>query len=232
MILLSEAAAVATGDFDSSALKKMKAELTINNPEILKRTQLGLSLMGMAPTIKMFKLSKDGETLTMPIGYAETAMKYLTDFDPITDLVDIRSIGKPLKTKFTGKLRPYQREALNALKQPTIGVISAPTGSGKTVLMCALIAKKKVSTLVLVNTIELANQFKANLLKFTDLEDEEIHIISGGVRFQLKPVTIALLQSMHKMDKDLFELVNENMGMVPFPLGISLVECALRFQDY
>jgi superfamily II DNA or RNA helicase len=208
MILLNECASIPLAEIDKVVLKQFKKDLTINNPEVVKRVQLGLSLMKIAPTLKLYDVEQN--VLSIPIGYAETALRLLQDIQ----IADKRTGGKSVKIEFSGQLRKYQQEALDALDAPSIGVISAPTGSGKSVLMCALIAKKAVTTLVLVNTIELANQFKDNLLKFTDLQDDDVSIIASGIKFKLKPVTIALLQSMHKMDPRLLEIINDNMGMV------------------
>ena len=210
MILLSDNASLALSDVDKSLVDKFKRDLTIDNPEILKRIQLGLSLMRISPTIKLYNLSENNEILTVPIGYTEELLKALDK----PNIIDKRSLGKPIKLSFNGNLRDYQLTAVDSLDKPSIGVISAPTGSGKSVMMCALIAKKAVSTLVLVNTIELANQFKKNVLKFTSLSEDDISIISGNTKFKVKPVTIALLQSMHKLSDSLLEALNENIGMV------------------
>jgi superfamily II DNA or RNA helicase len=154
----------------------------------------------------------DPTTLKVPIGYVEQLSNFVK-IDP-TQLYDRRTQGITQNSKFVGELRPYQERAINALDKSSIGVISAPTGSGKTAMMCALIARKNVSTLVLVNTLELAQQFKASLLKFTDLAENDVHIIQSGATFKLPAVTIALLQSMATMDDIKYRAINTTVGMV------------------
>ena len=53
-----------------------------------------------------------------------------------------------LKVKFTGKLKNQQNKAVNALLGSTVGILEASTGFGKTITALALIAKRKVNTLI------------------------------------------------------------------------------------
>lgn len=70
--------------------------------------------------------------------------------------------------KFT--LRPYQKECLDTLikgfskKNKQLCVL--PTGSGKTVVMCQLVEKLNLKTLIIAHTQELLSQIYSTLLKF------------------------------------------------------------------
>jgi superfamily II DNA or RNA helicase len=72
---------------------------------------------------------------------------------------------------------------------------------------------KKVPTLVLVNTIELANQTKAAFLKFTNAVEDDIGFVGSG-KFILSPITICLHQTMAHLSDTQFELLNDYFGMV------------------
>jgi len=95
----------------------------------------------------------------------------------------------------------------------TIGVIEAMTGSGKTITFVALTLLRKEATLILVHTIELANQTIASFEKFTNLKAEDIGFIGDG-RFEVKPISIGLHQTFAKMNPSKFELINELVGQV------------------
>ncbi len=85
--------------------------------------------------------------------------------------------------------------------------------SGKTIAFVALTVERKQSTLVLVNTVELANQTVNAFTKFTNLNKEDIGFIGAG-QFELKPITVGLHQTMTKLSEKRFAKVNDSIGQV------------------
>jgi len=85
--------------------------------------------------------------------------------------------------------------------------------SGKTITFVALTLERKEPTLILVHTIELANQTVNAFAKFTNLKVEDIGFIGDG-RWDVKPITVALHQTMAKLDSKRFDLINERFGQV------------------
>ena len=73
---------------------------------------------------------------------------------------DARPNFKKLKETFYGELSSEQRKAVSALTSQDIGVLVAPPGAGKTVVGCALIAKRKTPSLVLVHLTPLMDQWR------------------------------------------------------------------------
>lgn len=67
--------------------------------------------------------------------------------------------GQPLDVKFLGELRSEQKIAAEAILKTNIGVLSATTGFGKTVIAAWLISKRKVNTLILVHRKQLQEQW-------------------------------------------------------------------------
>ncbi|MGH9466856.1 MAG: DEAD/DEAH box helicase family protein, partial [Terriglobales bacterium] len=63
--------------------------------------------------------------------------------------------------------------------RPTAPWWPTTPGTGKTVIACALAAKRKVSTLVLVHRAPLMEQWKAWLKEFLGLKDSEIGTLGG-----------------------------------------------------
>lgn len=81
--------------------------------------------------------------------------------------------GKPVSVAFKGKERDEQLDAINSLMPYTNGVLAATTAFGKTVTAAALIARKKVSTLVLVHSKALLLQWHERLTDFLEIEFAE-----------------------------------------------------------
>jgi superfamily II DNA or RNA helicase len=65
------------------------------------------------------------------------------------------------------------------LKHDT-GVLCAPTAFGKTITAVAMIARRAVSTLVLVNRTELLKQWQERLQSFLDVGKGAVGTIGGG----------------------------------------------------
>ena len=55
----------------------------------------------------------------------------------------------------------------------------APPGAGKTVMGCALIAKRKTSALILVHRTQLMDQWRNRLSEFLGIDPKEIGTFSG-----------------------------------------------------
>ena len=74
-------------------------------------------------------------------------------------LTDERAKGRTLTAKFTGQLREKQKEAVGVLLKHECGILSAATAFGKTVVCSSLIAERKVSTLILLESSALIDQW-------------------------------------------------------------------------
>ena len=74
-----------------------------------------------------------------------------------------------IDVSFNGTLRPEQVPAADALLEHHIGVLSATTAFGKTVVGAYLIGERKVNTLILVHSSALLEQWKTSLEQFLDI---------------------------------------------------------------
>lgn len=109
---------------------------------------------------------------------------------------DKRFRGLTLDVTFQGILREDQRKAAEELMRHDIGVLSATTAFGKTVLAAWMIAERGVNTLVLVNRRQLMDQWVERLVEFLGLDAKDIGCLGGGRRKLKGKVDIALLQSV------------------------------------
>ncbi|RLF13374.1 MAG: ATP-dependent helicase [Thermoprotei archaeon] len=92
------------------------------------------------------------------------------------------------------KLRPYQREALEAwLKRGRRGVVVLPTGAGKTHVGLAAIVEVAQPTLIVVPTLELMDQWEALIKRHFKVD---VGRVGGGVK-ELGFITVSTYDSAH-----------------------------------
>ena len=104
------------------------------------------------------------------------------DYDQVS--IAIRKELSPLK---------HQIESLDAWKQNARrGIVSLPTGSGKSILGLLAICETKRSSLIVVPTIDLMLQWAGMLSDF--LGEEHIGTVGGGMRNH-RPITVTTYDS-------------------------------------
>jgi hypothetical protein len=78
--------------------------------------------------------------IALPRGCLDDLRQVLSDLKVAAVIRDERHCGKPLNLTFEGELRPEQQVAADAMFSHDIGVLSATTAFGKTVIGAWLIA--------------------------------------------------------------------------------------------
>lgn len=136
------------------------------------------------------------EHIGIPRGCLEDLCQLFSDLKIRLSVRKELQKGIPLKTKFLGKLRDQQEEAATVLLKTDMGVLSASTAFGKTVIGAWLIAKRKVNTLVLVHRKQLQEQWIERLISFLELPENAIGRIGGGKRNPTGLIDIAVIQSL------------------------------------
>jgi len=126
--------------------------------------------------------------------------------------IEDRTVKNPAKFKqiTSIKLRDYQAQALATLTETRHGVLQAPCGSGKTVIMVFLIQKLGQQTLVLVDELKLQKQWQTML---EDLLGIRVGLIGDG-KFCIEPVTVATIQTLFRTEGDAWELLRKRFGLV------------------
>ena len=97
---------------------------------------------------------------------------------------DERTAGKMIDVTFQGGLRKSQELAVGKMLEQDTGILSAATAFGKTVVCSKLIAERKVSTLILLESSTLIEQWVDALHDFLDIKEElpEYQTPSGRIR--------------------------------------------------
>jgi superfamily II DNA or RNA helicase len=102
-----------------------------------------------------------------------------------------------INISFSGKLSNKQEEAVDAILKHDIGVLSAPTAFGKTVVSAFLIAVRKTNTHILVHRKQLLDQWRTRLATFLDIEPRLIGQFGAGKKKPTVIIDVAMLQSLH-----------------------------------
>jgi superfamily II DNA or RNA helicase len=146
-------------------------------------------------------------------GYRAPAWRYADLVNALSDAdlpVEDRVFAAPdLSVAASYRLRAYQEGALSAWDEADRrGVVELPTGSGKTVVALGAIERVGVGTLVVVPTIDLLGQWRAELEREFDAE---IGQFGGGVQ-EAGPITVSTYASAYRRAA----AVGDRFGLVVF----------------
>lgn len=149
----------------------LKRIASFKNPEFYRKQAMRLSTYDTPRIITCAKFSED--YLALPRGCESAVMQALQEKQADYCICDKTNYGNEIKVSFNGTLREEQQQALNALMAHDNGVLHAATAFGKTVTAAALIAARKVNTLILVHNKALMEQWKERLEQFLSLDYTE-----------------------------------------------------------
>ena len=164
------------------------------NPEFCKAQAMHLPTYGKPRVIGCAE-DRDGH-LGLPRGCWEDVQALFADLHVEAAVRDERFAGKPLLATFQGQLRPEQKTAADALLAHDMGVLSATTAFGKTVVAAWLIAERRVNTLVLVHRRQLLEQWVERLFNVSGLPPVAIGRIGGGRSRPTGSLDVAVIQSL------------------------------------
>lgn len=210
-------------EIDFSFEQELKQRLTIDNPQYLAAKKYGRWIgKKLTPHLKYYDPVPNG--VRFPRGFSNQAVllcRELLGRDP--EIIDKRRLLKEIELSFSGSLRPYQQEAVDRAEHKSFGVIEAGTGSGKTVMALALMAKRRQPTMVIVHTKELLYQWQDRVQQFLGIEAGLV----GDGHFEIAPVTIAIVNTAKKRVAELFhhfgQLIVDECHRVPASLFTDVV---------
>ncbi len=181
-------------DLGPELAQRIKKELTIPNPKYRDAVKYGRWVgKKMKKNLTFYEAS--GETLCFPRGFANQAIALCRRLGREVKITDQRRLLAEEDFYFSGGLRPYQQRAVDDLLCRQFGVLEAGTGSGKTVMALAIVARRRQPALILVHTRELLYQWAERVREFLGIKEPGL---LGAGHAELKPVTIAIINSARK----------------------------------
>ncbi len=188
----------------------LKHLASVHNPEFHQREQLRLSTWNTPRMVRCYL--EDLDRLYLPRGLLEEAAKVFESAGSRLEVDDRRPAAPTRPFTFAGKLSSAQEDAVTDLANYDLGVLVAPTGAGKTVMACALIARVATPTLVLVHTKTLAEQWRQRLGDLLGLQKREIGQLGAGRTRRSGIVDLVTLQTLARRDDG--DEVFEGYGLV------------------
>lgn len=167
------------------------------NPKWLENERMGRWNRGTQKILRFYRrLGKDG--ISIPRGYARRLIQMLNRERLDYIIHDRRRLMPEVAFAFNGSLKPFQEAAVAQMHKREFGTLSAPTGSGKTVMGLYLIAQRRQPTLVVVHTKDLAFQWIQRIAQFLQIPADAVGLVGAGKKTIGDRVTVGLVQTLYR----------------------------------
>jgi len=201
---------IAKADLHQPLANRLIRLAAFQNPEFYKAQAMRLPVWNKPRIIGCAE--NFPQHIGLPRGCLDAALELLEHNDIKVKIQDERVTGCKVPVKFTGELRKDQEAAIRAMLRREVGILCAPTAFGKTITAAALIARRKLSTLILVHRTQLLQQWQEQLTTFLDLPKGSLGVFGAGKKKPTGKIDIAVMQSLSRLD-DLPELL-DNYGQI------------------
>ena len=141
--------------------------------------------------------SDEGKYIVLPRGLREELLKKFDQAGVRYRIEDKRTEGRKFNISFKGDLRESQVPAVETMLENETGILHAATAFGKTVVCCDMIARRSLSTLILVDRTDLMNQWLKRLEEFLDIDEELPEYQTKTGRIKKRKSLIGNLQGAH-----------------------------------
>lgn len=171
-----------------AAQMEIRGLATFANPAFYRAQSMHQSVFGKPRLIDLSEL-RDGR-VAIPRGCKAQLEQLIQEAHVTAHYSDERSTGNPIEMAFKGTLHPEQQIAADQMLEYEDGIMSAPTGFGKTVIGAYLIAAVGLPALVIVPKTALIAQWKSQLERFLDITDtrEPVRTPKGRISKKQPPL--------------------------------------------
>ena len=211
-------------------LRQVRDRLTFDNPKFIENEQQG-RWNGETPEFLRF-YERRNQGLAVPRGFIRQLYGIAARFDEPIEFIDRRRVLPDVGFQFNGELKPFQDKAVVAMLKKDFGTLSAPTGSGKTVMGLYMIAQRKQPALIVVHTKELLNQWIDRIETFLGIPRDEVGVVGAGSLDIGPRITVATVQTLYKyadqVSDDIGHLIVDECHRAPsrtFTEAVSAFDC-------
>lgn len=186
---------ITKSELPATLVKKIIDIASLSNPKYYQAKQNRFSTKGIPRVIDCSEERQ--ENLILPRGCFQGLCDLLEGLSIKVKIEDKQYSGEVIDAKFHGTLSLQQEEAMHTLLKHRQGVLSATTRFGKTVLATAIIAKRRVNTLVIVHRTLLIQQWVEKIAAFLNIPITEIGQIGGGKNKITGKIDVATIQGLN-----------------------------------
>ncbi|MBS0204874.1 MAG: DEAD/DEAH box helicase family protein [Planctomycetes bacterium] len=209
-LVLSNQITIARNQLTPSLQNRLIRIAAFQNPEFYKAQAMRLPTYGTPRIVACAEAFP--QQIGLPRGCLGDVLSLLSELNVEVSVRDERQCGVPLAVDFQGCLHSDQETAAKAMLPHDLGVLSATTAFGKTVVATWLIAQRRVNTLVLIHRRQLLEQWVQRLATFLNLPPNSIGQIGGGRKKATGRLDVALIQSLSR--KGIVNDLVDNYGHV------------------
>lgn len=204
----------------SPVADSLRDAFTHENPKYRDLVRGGYSVGSEPVFLRTWRHERDGD-ISLPRGGMTRVREVLRSYGYQRKVVDCRSNGylprnvprEFVPDKHLREPWSYQRRIIDACLESEQGIVRAATGAGKTSAAMGFIARAGLWSLVVVWTGGLFEQWVERVVEELGVPLEDVGLIGEG-KFYLRPVTVAMQQSLMALSPGDLLRVDASFGVV------------------
>ena len=184
---------IVIADAPAGLIQEIRKALTLPNPEYQLRARRGMWTGKTPETLSLYAV--DGDNIVIPCGAGEMIGKYI---DKDTEIIE--DLAKQERISYYGSvpLYDYQKDAVNAMRDYSCGILQSPCGSGKTQMGIALAVALSEKALWVTHTQDLLQQSYSRAAQY--FPEECLGKITAGKVEIGSHLTFATVQTLSRLD--------------------------------
>jgi superfamily II DNA or RNA helicase len=187
-------------------MEVLTEKLEFSNPKWLENERMGRWNRGTPKSLRFYdRVGASG--LWIPRGFMRQLVLMCRRHKINYEIVDCRPNLAPRNFSFKGKLRPFQKKAVDEMLARDFGTLSSATGSGKTIMALYMVAQRRQPALIVIHTKELASQWIERIEAFLGIPSEKVGLIGSGKKVVGEKITVALVQSLYKCAEEIADQI-------------------------
>ena len=189
---------IPTGGLPACLVAALKRLATLANPVFFQKQKLRFGTYDTPRYIFCGEIHSG--SIVLPRGVVKEAISLFRKAGGKLAIDDQRPAADARPFTFQGELSPAQATAVAAMRGHDEGVLLAPPGAGKTVMGCAVIAERKVATLILIHRKPLMEQWRSRIGQFLGLEKGDVGTLGKAAEIPESGIVIGMIQTLVKSE--------------------------------
>ncbi len=192
-LTLSDGIYICTKNLKPRIQNRLRELAAFSNPQFFKNQAMGL--FNLSQHRYIYLGSDIDDYIKLPRGLQEKLAQKCQSTGIGYKVNDERCNGNEIKVAFQGTLKDNQQNAVDKITAFDCGILQAATAFGKTVVACNVIAQKKTSTLILLESSALIDQWKEAIERFLQIDEQPPEYTTPSGRVRRRKSVVGVLQN-------------------------------------